>query len=85
MAPSAATHYIMSKDRETDFGDISKQDNIPNRTALRPTRGMRWAKQVDAAERSLSWLIPAVTLGYIVFRILHLSVSSAPIAAGPPF
>ena len=62
----------MFKDKETEFRKISKQVEILNRTSLSPTRRMRWAKLVDTAERSLYWLIPAVTLAYIVFRILPL-------------
>ena len=60
----------MLTDKETDFGEISSQAKILNRADLNPTRGMRWRKLVDAAEQSLYWLIPAVTLAYIVFRIL---------------
>jgi hypothetical protein len=62
----------MFKDKETDFGEMSKQAGILNRDHLNPTREMRWTKLVDSAERSLYWLIPAVTLAYIVFRILPL-------------
>jgi hypothetical protein len=62
----------MFKDIETESRTISKQVEILNRAGLGPTRGMRWAKRVDTAERSLYWLIPAVTLAYIVFRILPL-------------
>ena len=60
----------MFKNEETEFREISNQVEILNRTALSPTRRMRWTKLVDTAERSLYWLIPAVTLAYIVFRIL---------------
>jgi hypothetical protein len=60
----------MLRDKETNFGEISSRARILNRTDLNPTRGMRWAKLVDTAEQSLYWLIPAVTLAYIVFRIL---------------
>lgn len=62
----------MFKDKETEFREISKQVEILNRAGLGPTRGMRWAKRLDTAERSLYWLISAVTLAYIVFRILPL-------------
>jgi len=62
----------MFRDKETDFGEMSKQAEILNRDHLSPTREMRWTKLVDSAERSLYWLIPAVTLAYIVFRILPL-------------
>jgi len=62
----------MFRDRETDFGEMSKQAEILNRDHLGPTREMRWTKLADSAERSLYWLIPAVTLAYIVFRILPL-------------
>jgi hypothetical protein len=62
----------MPGNQETDFGEISQQAEILNRDNLSPTRGMRWAKRVDRAERSLYWLVPAVTLAYIVFRILPL-------------
>jgi hypothetical protein len=62
----------MFRDKETDLGEVSKQAEILNRDHLSPTREMRWAKLVDGTERSLSWLIPAVTLAYIVFRILPL-------------
>jgi hypothetical protein len=62
----------MFKDKETDFGEMSKPVGILNRDHLNPTREMRWTKLVDSAERSLYWLIPAVTLAYIVFRILPL-------------
>jgi hypothetical protein len=62
----------MFNDKETDFGEMSKQAGILKRDHLSPTREMRWTKLVDSAERSLYWLIPAVTLAYIVFRILPL-------------
>lgn len=62
----------MFKDKETDFEEMSKQAGIQNRDHLSPAREMRWTKLVDSAERSLYWLIPAVTLAYIVFRILPL-------------
>ncbi len=62
----------MFKDKETDFGEMSKPAGILNRDHLNPTREMRWTRLVDSAERSLYWLIPAVTLAYIVFRILPL-------------
>jgi hypothetical protein len=62
----------MPRNKETDFGEISQQAEILNRDNLGPTRGMRWAKLVDNAERSLYWLVPAVTLAYIVFRLLPL-------------
>jgi hypothetical protein len=62
----------MFRDEETNLGEMSKQAEILNRDHLSPTREMRWAKLVDSAERSLHWLIPAVTLAYIVFRILPL-------------
>ena len=62
----------MFRDKETDFGEMSKQAEILNRHHLSPNREMRWTKLVDSAERSLHWLIPAVTLAYIVFRILPL-------------
>jgi len=62
----------MFKNEETEFKEISNQVEILNRAALSPTRGMRWTKLVDTAERSLYWLIPAGTLAYIVFRILPL-------------
>ena len=62
----------MFQDKESEFREISKQVEILNRASLTPTRGMRWVKLVDTAERSLYWLIPAVTLAYIVFRILPL-------------
>jgi len=62
----------MFRNKETDFGEMSKQAEILNRDHPNPTRGMRWIKLVDSAERSLHWLIPAITLAYIVFRILPL-------------
>ncbi len=62
----------MFRDKETDFGEMSKQAEILNRDHLSPTRETRWTKLVDSAERSLHWLIPAVALAYIVFRILPL-------------
>ena len=62
----------MYKDKETEFREISKQVEILRRTGLNPTRGNRWAKLLDTAEGSLYWLIPAVALAYIVFRILPL-------------
>lgn len=62
----------MLEDRETDFGEISKNTEFLNRKQLGPTPEMRWTKLVDTAERSLHWLISAVTLAYIVFRILPL-------------
>jgi len=62
----------MFRDKETDFGEMPKRAEILNRHHLSPTREMRWNKLVDSAERSLHWLIPAVTLAYIVFRILPL-------------
>jgi hypothetical protein len=62
----------MFRNKETDFGQMSKQAEILNRDHLSPTRETRWTKLVDSAERSLYWLIPAVTLAYIVFRILPL-------------
>lgn len=52
----------MFGDRETNFGEISKQIEILNRDDLSPTREMRRTKLVDRAERSLHWLIPAVVL-----------------------
>jgi hypothetical protein len=63
---------MMFKDEETEFGEISKQGEILDRAGSRPTCGRRWAKRLDAAEKSLYWLIPAVTLAYAVFRILPL-------------
>jgi hypothetical protein len=62
----------MFKDKETDFEEMAKPAGILNRDHLNPSREMRWTKLVDSAERSLYWLIPAVTLAYIVFRILPL-------------
>jgi hypothetical protein len=62
----------MFRNKETDFGEMSKQAEILNRDHLSPTRETRWTKLVDSAERSLHWLIPAVTLAYLVFRILPL-------------
>jgi hypothetical protein len=61
----------MFGDRETDFGEISKQIEILNRDDLSPTREMRWTKLVDRAERSLHWLIPAIVLTYIVFKLIR--------------
>jgi hypothetical protein len=47
----------MFRDKETDFGEMSKQAEILNRDHLSPTREMRWTKLVDSAERSLYWLV----------------------------
>jgi hypothetical protein len=63
---------MMFKDKEREFGEISKQGEILDRVGSRPTCGTRSAKSLGAAEKSLYWLIPAVTLPYIVFRILPL-------------
>ena len=60
----------MFRDKEIDVGEFSSQARTLNRNDLNPTRGMRWAKLVDTAEQSLYWLVPAITLAYIVFRIL---------------
>ena len=62
----------MPRNQETDFREISQQAEILNRDNLSPTRGMRWGRLVDSAERSLYWLVAAVTLAYVVFRILPL-------------
>jgi hypothetical protein len=62
----------MLRNKETDVGEIPPPAEILNRGHLTPNRGMRWAKVVDTTERSLYWIIPAVTLAYIVFRILPL-------------
>ena len=64
----------MFGDRETNFEEISKQIEILNRDDLSPTREMRWTKLVDRAERSLHWLIPAVVLTYIVFKLIRALV-----------
>jgi len=65
----------MFHDKQTDFDEISTETEILNRDSLSPTRGMRWAKLLDNAERSLYWLIPAIALAYLVFRILPLLAS----------
>ena len=62
----------MFQNKQTEFGEISKEAEILNRASLSPTRGMRCAKLLDSAEGSLYWLIPAITLAYLVFRILPL-------------
>jgi hypothetical protein len=65
----------MFQNKPTDFDEISKETEILDRASLSPTRGMRWAKLLDNAEGSLYWLIPAITLAYLVFRILPLLAS----------
>ena len=62
----------MFHNKPTDFDEISEETEILNRASLSPTRGMRWAKLLDNTEGSLYWLIPAMTLAYLVFRILPL-------------
>jgi|GEM_PF-6699346 hypothetical protein len=60
----------MYQNRQTEFVEISKPIEIMPRGSLNPGPGMRWAKLLDNAERALYWLIPAMTLAYLVFRIL---------------
>jgi hypothetical protein len=50
--------------------DSAEQQEIPVGVDVDCIRCLRWVKLVDAAERSLHWLIPAAALGYLVFRIL---------------
>ena len=69
---SGARGDMMFKDKEAEFGEISKQGESLDRAGSRPTCGTRWAKSLAAGEKSLYWLIPAITLAYIVFRILPL-------------
>lgn len=60
------------EDKERHFGETSEQTGFLNRDHLSSTRERRWTQLVDKAEKSLHWLISAVTLAYIVFRILPL-------------
>ena len=62
----------MLTNKETDFAEISPAAEILNRNNLNQTRGVRWVKLADTTERSLYWLVSALTLAYIVFRILPL-------------
>jgi hypothetical protein len=34
-------------------------------------RGLRWVRLAETAERSLHWLIPAIVLSYIVFKLIR--------------
>ena len=61
---------MMLEERETDGKNLAKPSKIARRIDVDCTRGLRWVRLADTAERSLHWLIPAATLAYLVFRIL---------------
>jgi hypothetical protein len=60
------------EERETDSEDLAKQPETGKDIDVDFIRSLRWVKVADTIERSLHWLIPAATLGYLVFRILPL-------------
>jgi hypothetical protein len=60
----------MFQNRQTELVEISKSGETWHRASLGPRRSLRWARLLDSAETALYWLIPAITLAYLVFRIL---------------
>jgi hypothetical protein len=62
----------MKPEARADNEDLAEQQEVPEGVDVDGIRCLRWVKLVDAAERSLYWLIPAAALAYLVFRILPL-------------
>ncbi|MBV8213573.1 MAG: hypothetical protein JOZ08_10175 [Verrucomicrobia bacterium] len=61
----------MIEEQKEDGEDLAKQPEIVKGIDVDCIHSLRWARLADTTERSLYWLIPAMVLAYVVFKIVQ--------------